>query len=137
MSQMTSLLLIFSSIAIFSIAARAQDRAPHGLANEHPVTFPPSAVEFFHPKKQEPETIDPCASSKCSPLPLAAQVEATEAYESKVPTSQKSGRRLSAGGIAGIVVGSALVVLLAMGAYYVAITRRANVNRAISVQPNV
>lgn len=129
------LLILFSALAIFSIS-RAQVRAPHGLAYESPVAFAPSAVDFFHPKSREPETKDHCSSSKCSPLPLAAQVEATEAYESKVSTSQKSGSGLTAGGIAGIVVASTFVVLVAMGAYYVAVTRRANVNRANSAQPN-
>lgn len=136
MSQIAYLLLfLFSSLAIVS-PARAQGRAPHGLAYESPVAFPPSAVDFFHPKAREPETKDPCSSSKCSPLPLAAQVEATEAYESNVSSSQKSGSELTASGIAGIVVGSTLVVLAAMSAYYVMITRRANVNRANSAQPN-
>ncbi|CAK7332347.1 unnamed protein product [Dovyalis caffra] len=116
----------------------AQYRAPHGLVYENPVAFSPSAVEFFHPKTQEPNTKSPCAaSSSCSPLPLAAQLETTDqAQESKISTSQKGGNRLRAGGIAGIVLGVAFAVLLTMGVYYVMVTRKANIHRANSVQPN-
>ncbi|EEF32088.1 uncharacterized protein LOC8263155 [Ricinus communis] len=129
-------LFLFSALALL-LASRAQERAPHGLAYENPVAFSPSAVEFFHPKTQDPNTKNPCAeSSGCSPLPLAAQVEAAQARESLLPTSQKGGSGLGAGGIAGIVIGLAFAVLLAMGGFYIFVTRRANENRANSVQPD-
>ncbi|KAJ4843562.1 hypothetical protein Tsubulata_007981 [Turnera subulata] len=128
---------LFISVSLVFIAG-AQDRAPHGLVYENPVAFSPSAVEFFHPKTQQPETKNPCATSStgCSPLPLAAQVEAAQVQESRVATPQRGGTRLGAAGIAGIVLGLASVVLLTMGAYYVWITRRANLSRANSSQPN-
>ncbi|EOY34358.1 Uncharacterized protein TCM_042052 [Theobroma cacao] len=130
------LLLLLSSLALVSLA-RAQDRAPHGIAYENPMAFSPSAYEFFHPKTREPDTQNPCAASNCSPLPMAAQVDTAKALEeSKVSTQQISGHRLGAGGIAGVVFGLAFAVLLAMGAYYVLTTRRANANRANSVQPD-
>ncbi|WRX32860.1 hypothetical protein QQP08_025347 [Theobroma cacao] len=126
------LLLLLSSLALVSLA-RAQDRAPHGIAYENPMAFSPSAYEFFHPKTREPDTQNPCAASNCSPLPMAAQVDTAKALEeSKVSTQQISGHRLGAGGIAGVVFGLAFAVLLAMGAYYVLSTRRANANRANS-----
>ncbi|XVE79755.1 hypothetical protein DITRI_Ditri14bG0082000 [Diplodiscus trichospermus] len=135
MSPFASFLLLLSSLALLSIA-RGQGRAPHGIAYESPMAFSPSAYEFFHPKTKEPDTKNPCAASNCSPLPIAAEVEATKAVESKVSTQQKSGHRLGAGGIAGIVFGLAFAVLLAMGVFYVLNTRRANANRATSVQPD-
>ncbi|KAJ9188855.1 hypothetical protein P3X46_000213 [Hevea brasiliensis] len=105
---------LFSILALL-FAARAQDRAPHGLAFENPVAFSPSAVEFFHPKTQEPNTKKPCAeSSGCSSLPLAAEVEATQTQETEVSSSQKVGSQLGAGGITGIVLGLAFAMLLAM-----------------------
>lgn len=82
MSQLTSLFLILASLVFFPIAG-AEERAPHGLIYENPMAFPPSAVEFFHPKTQKPETFNPCASSNCSPLPVAAQVETTEVHKSQ------------------------------------------------------
>ncbi|KAH7561030.1 hypothetical protein ACOSQ2_016672 [Xanthoceras sorbifolium] len=142
MTPITSLLLyFFSLVAILSIAT-AQDRAPHGLAYETPMAFPPEAFNFFHPKTQDSDTENhPCAASNCSPrLPVAAQVQSTKAQESKYSTTpHKGSSRLGAGGIAGIVVALTFAVTLAMGAYFVVIKRRANANRAQanSVQPNV
>ncbi|XWS53271.1 hypothetical protein CRYUN_Cryun11dG0143100 [Craigia yunnanensis] len=135
MSPFATLLLLLSSLALLYIA-RGQDRAPHGIAYENPTYFSPSAYEFFHPKTEEPDTKNPCAASNCSPLLIAAQVEATKELQSKASTQQKSGHRLGAGGIAGIVFGLAFAVLLAMGVYYVLNNRRANANRANSVQPD-
>ena len=135
MSPFAFFLLLLSSLPLLSIA-RGQDRAPHGIAYENPMAFSPSAYEFFHPKTEESGTKNPCAVSNCSTLPIAAQVDATKALESKVSTQQKSGHRLGAGGIAGVVFGLAFAVLLAMGVYYVLNTRRANANQANSVQPD-
>ncbi|KDP44054.1 hypothetical protein JCGZ_05521 [Jatropha curcas] len=125
------------SILVLVFASQAQDRAPHGLAYENPVAFSPSAVEFFHPKTQ-PNTKNPCtesSSSACSPLPLAAQVEASDAST----TAKSDGNsRLGAGGIAGIVVGLAFAVLLAMVGFYIFVARRNNMkNRDSSVISDV
>ncbi|OMO67477.1 hypothetical protein CCACVL1_20504 [Corchorus capsularis] len=134
---MNSILLLLSCLSLLVSIAWGQDRAPHGIAYESPMAFSPSAYEFFHPKTQDPETKIPCASSNCSPLPIAAQVDSAKSLDSKVSTTeQKSRNRLGAGGIAGIIFGLAFAVLLAMGVYYVLNTRRANANRANSVQPD-
>lgn len=117
------------SLALVSIVI-AQERAPHGLVYQNPEAFSPSAYDFFHPNTRKPETKDPCTESKCSPLPLAAQVEATQIHESKGSTSDKVRKQLGAGGIAGIVFGVAFVVLLALTVYRVRVTRRANMSRA-------
>ncbi|XP_028757060.1 uncharacterized protein LOC114716245 [Neltuma alba] len=127
-------LLFLLSLTLVSIAA-SQERAPHGLVNERPVAFPPSAYDFFHPNARKPEAGDECSASKCSPLPEAAQVEATQIYESKALASQKGRKQIGAGGIAGIVFGVAFAVLLAMGVYYVRVKRQANMSRANTVQP--
>ncbi|GMN24756.1 hypothetical protein TIFTF001_000687 [Ficus carica] len=132
------LILLFSSLTSFlSTIARAQGRAPHGLANENPTAFSPSAYEFFHPTEQKPTTPGPCSTgSSCSPLPLAAHVEAADKAQGSSMVSSHSGRQgLGAGGVAGIVFGIAFAVLLAMGAYYVVVTRRQNLSRAVTVQP--
>ncbi|XP_050213123.1 uncharacterized protein LOC126664659 [Mercurialis annua] len=127
--------LLISIISLVLTPSRAQERAPHGLAYENPIAFSPSAVEFFHPATQQPTNVkNPCSahsSSGCSPLPLAAQVEA-------MSTAQQKGgsTRLGPGGIAGIVIGLAFAVFLAMGGFYVFVTRRANENRANSVRPD-
>ncbi|XVF46346.1 hypothetical protein PTKIN_Ptkin03bG0019900 [Pterospermum kingtungense] len=138
MSPFASVLLLLSSLALLLSIAKGQGRAPHGIAYESPMAFSPSAYDFFHPKTEKPDTKNPCAASSCSPLPMAAEVGgSTRALESKASTTQqKSGHQLGAGGIAGIVFGLAFAVLLAMGAYYVLSTRRANANRANSVQPD-
>ncbi|TKY67220.1 hypothetical protein E2542_SST10112 [Spatholobus suberectus] len=121
--------LFLLSLALLSIA-RGQERAPHGLVYESPLAFSPSAYDFFHPNAQKPETRDPCTASKCSPLPLAAQVDATQIYENKASATQKGGKQIGAGGVAGIVTAVALAALLAMGIYYVKVTRQANMCRA-------
>ncbi|ESW22199.1 hypothetical protein PHAVU_005G135400 [Phaseolus vulgaris] len=122
-------LLSLVSLALVSIVT-AQERAPHGLVYENPEAFSPSAYSFFHPNEKKPETRDPCAASKCSPMPLAAQVEATEIHESKAKTHEEGRKKLGAGGIAGIIFGVAFVVVLAMGVYHVRVTRRTNMSRA-------
>ncbi|KAI9077109.1 hypothetical protein K1719_040931 [Acacia pycnantha] len=135
MSPIRISLLFLLSLTLVSIAT-SQERAPHGLVNEGPVALSPSAYDFFHPNARKPETGgDGCSASKCSPLPEAAQVEATQIYENQALTSQKGRKQLGAGGIAGIVFGVAFVVLLAMGVYYVRAKRQANMNRANTVQP--
>ncbi|XP_021627030.1 uncharacterized protein LOC110625709 [Manihot esculenta] len=109
---------LFSVLALL-FAARAQNRAPHGLAFESPEAFSPSAVDFFHPKTQEPNANKLCAeSSGCSSLPLAANVEATQMQEREVSSSQKGASQLGATGIS-IALGLAFAVLLAMGGFYV------------------
>lgn len=124
---------LFSSLFLLSIV-RAQDRAPHGIANASPVAFSPSAYDFFHPKSEQPNGKNPCLESDCSPLPMAAEVIASnKAYESK----KSSGSGVGIGGVTGIVFGFVFAILLAMGAYYIVNTRRANVNRANSVRPDV
>ena len=136
MASIVPLFLVLSSLTLLSISG-AQDRAPHGLANEDPVTFSPSAYDFFHPTTQNPKTKHPCGGTSCSPLPLAAQVEANEANESKVSTPQNGSSRVGAGAIAGIVFGLAFVVLSAMGVYYVVVNRRSNTSSSKSDQPDV
>ncbi|KAG4967291.1 hypothetical protein HKD37_12G033352 [Glycine soja] len=121
--------LFLISLALLSIA-RGQERAPHGLVYESPVAFPPAAYDFFHPNAQKPENKDPCVASKCSPLPLAAQVDATQIYENKASTTQKGRKQIGGGGVAGIITAVAFAVLLAMGIYYVKVTRQANMSRA-------
>ena len=137
MTQMLTFLFCLSSFTFLSIA-QAEGRAPHGLVYESPVAFSPMAYDFFHPSTQTPNAKDPCGASKCSPLPLAAQVQSTPAKESKYSTTiQKGTHRVGAGGILGIVFGITFAVLLAMGVYYVLRTRQANANRAMSAQPSV
>ncbi|CAL5436047.1 unnamed protein product [Camellia sinensis] len=126
--------LTLALLSLLSIT-RAQDRAPHGLVYESPMAFSPSAFDFFHPNTKHKSTQDPCAASNCSPWPLAATVASTLGHQSvSTPTSGRSG--VGAGGIAGIVFGFVCVVVLAMGVYYMAVTRRANSSRTNSVQPD-
>ncbi|CAK9143242.1 unnamed protein product [Ilex paraguariensis] len=140
MTPMASL-LAFALLSMLSIA-RSQDRAPHGITYENPVAFSPSAFEFFHPNTEQPSSKNPGASSNCSPLAncspltLAATVQSTLAHDS-ISTPNTGGSKMGVGGIVGIVFGFVFSVLLAMGVYYVAITRRSNFSRTNSVQPDV
>ncbi|KAK2985425.1 hypothetical protein RJ640_006063 [Escallonia rubra] len=133
MAAMVSTLL-FAFLSLLSVT-RAQDRAPHGLNHEHPVALPPSAFDFFHPSNQQAGNKNPCAESSCSPLPLAATVESSLAHASR-SKPERGGSRVGAGGIAVIIFGFVFAVLLAMGVYYVVITRRANTSRSNSIQPD-
>ncbi|XP_030447799.1 uncharacterized protein LOC115670628 [Syzygium oleosum] len=136
MTPMPSFLLILLT-PTFLCLARAQDRAPHGLAYENPVAFSPSAYDFFHPNTQQTTVRNPCAESSCSPLPEAAQMaEAAQAQEGKLSATHDGKSRMGAGGIVGIVFGLAFAVLLAMGVYYVVVTRRANTSKAKAIQPD-
>lgn len=101
----------------------------------------PSAFEFFHPKSPSPTANTPCAASHCAPLSSfsseSTQVQTTQVHEVVNPAAKANGTGVGAGGIAGLVFGFVLIVLLAMGVYHVAITRRANANRANTIQPDV
>ncbi|KAK1409915.1 hypothetical protein QVD17_36445 [Tagetes erecta] len=116
--------LIFShSNLLFFTTLGSQDRAPHGLAHENLMALSPSAYDFFHPNDQF-KLQHPCEESSCSPLPLAVTVQSSLAYESR------TGRvKVGAGCIAAIVFGFVFVIILAMGAYYVVTTRRANLRK--------
>ncbi|PSR95191.1 Protein HEG 1 like [Actinidia chinensis var. chinensis] len=127
-------ILIFTLLSFLS-STRAQGRAPHGIVYESPMAFSPSAFDFFHPNTKNPGSEDPCVTSNCSPLPLAATVASTLAYKSR-STQEKGGGQVGAGGVAGIVFGFVCAVLLAMGVYYVVVKRRANLTRSNSVQPD-
>ncbi|KAF8039822.1 hypothetical protein BT93_B2131 [Corymbia citriodora subsp. variegata] len=136
MSPMSSFLFILLTPTFLCLAG-AQDRAPHGLTHESPVAFSPSAYDFFHPNKQPATVKNPCAESSCSPLPEAAQVvEGAQTQEGKLSATHDGKSRMGAGGIVGIVFALAFVVLLAMGVYYVVVSRRANSSKAKAIQPD-
>ncbi|PKI62620.1 hypothetical protein CRG98_017042 [Punica granatum] len=131
------LLLLLLPVSFLN-AVSGEDRAPHGFAHQNPMAFSPSAYDFFHPNTQQLPTKSPCEDSSlnCSPLPMAAQVEAAEGQEARLSESRSGGTRIGPGGIAGIVIGLAFAVFLALGVYYVTVTRRNNMIRANSVQPD-
>lgn len=133
MSPFASFLLLLSSLAFLVSIGNGQDRAPHGIAHENPMAFSPSAYEFFHPKTRNSDTKNPCATSNCSPLPVAAEVDSNKELETKALPQQKPGHPLGAGGVVAIVFGLAFVVLSAMGVFCVIKTRRAT---ATTNQPN-
>ncbi|XP_042510934.1 uncharacterized protein LOC122086261 [Macadamia integrifolia] len=139
----TILVFVLSLLTLLSLAY-AQGRAPHGLVYENPTALSPEAFDFFHPNTQQPNSQStPCVESDCAPIPqsatfssVSAVAQSTEAHENNLSDTKTTGSRLSAGGIAGIVFGFAFAVLLAMGVYYVAITRRSNITQANSVRPD-
>lgn len=136
MASIVPLFILLSSLTLLSIS-EAQERAPHGLANADPVNLSPSAYDFFNPTTQNPNTKNSCGGTSCSPLHWAAQVEANEAYESKVSTPQNGRSGVGAGAIVGIVFGMAFVALSAMGVYYVVVNRRSNMSTPKPDQPDV
>jgi hypothetical protein len=125
--------LSFIFILSFSLlsTSTSQERAPHGLIYENPIAFPPSAYLFFHPNAKTLETKNSCVTSKCSPLPMVAKVETNQKYENK-EASQKGGKQIGAGAVGGIIIVVTFVVLLAIGVYYVKVTRQSNMNRTIN-----
>ncbi|KAL1558136.1 hypothetical protein AAHA92_08635 [Salvia divinorum] len=121
-------LLALALISFLSLSTNAEDRA-HGLSSEPPVAISPEAFAFFHPDaKQHPSGANPCDSSHCTKLPLAATVKSAPANESQSPTS--GGHGLGAGGITGLSLSFLFVALVGMGVYHVMNKRRANIDRA-------
>ncbi|KAK1411965.1 hypothetical protein QVD17_32854 [Tagetes erecta] len=127
--------LSFQTIISFT-TTKAQDRAPHGLVYETPMAFSPSAYNFFHPKSNPPTTSGSCDEFSCAPLPIAATVQSSLDEESK-PRNEKSENRVGAGGIVGVLFGFVLVVLLAMGVYYVVTNRRGGSRSESTILPSV
>ncbi|KAL1544139.1 hypothetical protein AAHA92_21031 [Salvia divinorum] len=111
-------LMVLAFISFLSLSTNAEDRA-HGLSSEKPVAVSPEAFTFFQP---DGSGTNPCDSSHCSTLPLAATV--------KPQSPTKGGHGLGAGGIAGISLSFLLVALAGMGVYYVMNKRKANLDRA-------
>ncbi|XP_058103655.1 uncharacterized protein LOC131247286 [Magnolia sinica] len=135
--------LSFLSMTQAQVTGNPQPRI-HGLAQEKPAEFSPSAFNFFHPKFPTPTHHTFCATARCSASPVSSvsstfdKPEATQVHKSVWLGPHENGPGIGAGGIAGIVFGSVLFVVLAMGAYYAVITHRANADRANSmVQPDV
>lgn len=102
-----------------------QSRAPHGLAFESPMSFSPSAFEFFHPR--------PAAGAKTAnaPLPLS-MARADRVVESAWATPESSGgiRGGAAGAVVVTVIGVACVVLVAIGTSYYFLVIKRNSKRA-------
>ncbi|CAF1831750.1 hypothetical protein Bca4012_030224 [Brassica carinata] len=109
-------LVFFLSSLIITNRALAQDRAPHGLAYETPVAFSPSAFDFFHAKPQNQDaTLEPCAESGCSPLPVSAKVQGAseKAQQSEIATMSIGFRSgIGAGGVVGIIFGIVFAVVM-------------------------
>ncbi|KAK9676728.1 hypothetical protein RND81_11G095900 [Saponaria officinalis] len=118
------------SLSLF-LSVFAQDRAPHGLANQKPTALSPSAYEFFHPNDHK----DPCATSNCSPLPLAAQVHETQSQGER--QGKTNVHEVGAGVIVAPAFGLIFMLCLAMGIYYLATTRRVKLNCTKTVEPDV
>ncbi|KAI3826496.1 hypothetical protein L1987_00544 [Smallanthus sonchifolius] len=134
---MNFLLVFLSFLTIISFTStKAQDRAPHGLVYENPMAFSPSAYNFFHPKSNPPNIQGSCVESSCAPLPIAATVQSSLAEESKA-RNEKSESRVGAGGIVGVIFGFIMVVLLAMGVYYVVTNRRGGSRGESTILPSV
>ncbi|XP_068650717.1 uncharacterized protein [Aristolochia californica] len=129
-------LLLFSSISFLSnVQSQESGRGPHGLAQESPMAFSPEAFEFFNPKSPVPTTS--CAESDCAPVSSFFKPMVTKMQESSEPVARSNGRGIGALGMVGIVFGCVVLVALAMGTYYVVVTRRENISRAKTVQPGV
>ncbi|KAJ0260127.1 hypothetical protein HA466_0063760 [Hirschfeldia incana] len=115
MNTKTYLVFFLSSLIITNIAL-AQDRAPHGLVYETPVAFSPSAFDFFHAQPENPDaTVDPCAESGCSPLPVAAKVQgaSTKEQQSEIATMSIGSRSgMGAGGAVMIIFGLVFSLLM-------------------------
>ncbi|KAF3581316.1 hypothetical protein DY000_02034621 [Brassica cretica] len=109
MTTKTCLVFFLSSLLITNIAL-AQDRAPHGLAYETPVAFSPSEFDFFHAQPENPDsTLDPCAESGCSPLPVAAKIQGGSAKE-----QQSEIATMSIGSRTGMGAGGAVMIILGL-----------------------
>ncbi|KAJ4903157.1 Uncharacterized protein Rs2_17108 [Raphanus sativus] len=116
MTTKTCLVFLLSFLIITNIAL-AQGRAPHGLVYETPVAFSPSAFDFFHAQPENPDvtTLDPCAESSCSPLPVAAKVQGASAKEqqSEIATMSIGSRSgMGAGGAVMIIFGLVFPMLM-------------------------
>lgn len=124
------------------VQAQNSDRSPHGLAQERPMPLSPAAIEFFHPHSSIPPSANaPCIERNCAPAPLPSSSGkrplAAQLKERSESMARPDHVEIGAGGVIGIMLGCALLVVMAMGAYYVMVTRKNNMKKAISVQPSV
>ncbi|KAL5990665.1 hypothetical protein ACLOJK_011568 [Asimina triloba] len=144
---MTPIAVSFFHLFLFLSMAQAQDfetrPRSHGLGEETPLAFSPSAFEFFHPDSPLPTTTDsplPLSMSAFSSTSAEPVAKAAQVHETNTRAASKAGGGAGGGpgAVAGIVLGCVLAVLLAMGAYHVSVKRRANISRAKAAgQPHV
>ncbi|KAL4190223.1 hypothetical protein AMTRI_Chr07g74700 [Amborella trichopoda] len=131
-SLFTKFSIFFFLFSLLPLAISQDDPMPersHGLANERPMQLSPQAVGFFNPEKRATPI-----QSASPPHYLPSKPRATAIEEDgRVQTRHGIG----AAGVAGIVFSFVFAVLLAIGAYYVVVTRRANTSRAITVTPDL
>lgn len=130
-------------LPISTVHAQNSDRSPHGLAQERPMPLSPAAIEFFHPHSSIPPSANaPCLERNCAPVPLPSSSSGKRPLAAQLKERSESTARpdhvgIGAGGVIGIMLGCALLVVMPMGAYYVMVTRKNNMKKAISVQPSV
>lgn len=130
-------------LPISTVHAQNSDRSPHGLAQERPMPLSPAAIEFFHPHSSIPPSANaPCLERNCALVPLPSSSSGKRPLAAQLKERSESTARpdhvgIGAGGVIGIMLGCALLVVMPMGAYYVMVTRKNNMKKAISVQPSV
>lgn len=135
MASLTSLLLFVSAVFISFLitVCRAQDRAPHGLANTSPLAFSPEAYEFFHPNTQGQSSKGGCSAPDCSStLPLGASAAAVKSTPGVAQPAEEGGKKRRRGGhsLVSIPVGLVFALLVGLGAYFVFAARQRNAARA-------
>ncbi|KAK1260713.1 hypothetical protein QJS04_geneDACA002436 [Acorus gramineus] len=123
------------------VHARDESTRPtHGLAYQNPMAFSPAAFEFFHPDmpatKGSSSSNIPCKSNDCSPSSsqlstfprMAAKAQATQVHETAWSLPGVKRGSVGVDWMVGIMCGITFIVLVAMGAYYVMIKHRENIN---------
>lgn len=103
--------------------------SPHGLAFENPMSFPPSAYEFFHPTVDAPATA-PLPASSLYPGKTSARAKADAVVGGNVFSAPPGRGGAVTGAIAAVVLGLVFVMLVAVVSAYIAIKRRSDVNKA-------
>ncbi|KAG6476459.1 uncharacterized protein LOC122025322 [Zingiber officinale] len=133
--QLTFLLslLLLSLIFAEEHPKKLRSSSPHGLFFENPMPFPPSAYDFFHPNANGaiPATA-PLSSlypGKTSSRARADAVVATSFFS--VPSSHHA-IGIAAAGVAALVVGLGLVVLVVMITSFFIIKCRAETKKTNS-----
>ncbi|KAJ8512873.1 hypothetical protein OPV22_003307 [Ensete ventricosum] len=123
---LSSMLLTFVCSLLLSSAT-----SPHGLAFENPMSFPPSAYEFFHPTVDAPATA-PLPASSLYPGKTTARAKADAVVGGNVFSAPPGRDGAVTGAIVAVVLGLVFVTLVAVVAAYIAIKRRNDVNKANS-----
>lgn len=123
-----SSLLLLPLIVAEEHPIKLRSSSPHGLFFENPMPFPPSAYDFFHPNAN---AATPATAPLTSLYPgkTSSRARADAAVATSVFSVPSGHQRIGAAGVAVLVIGLGLAVLVVVVTSFFIIKRHAQTKK--------